>query len=409
MIELPIRPIFATLRRHKLVAFLLLLQVAATCAVVCNVGAMVVDRLQRMNTPSGVDEDALELIDAHDLQPHRDALARRQMDLASLRAIPGVHGVAAVDSLPFSGDTWQVGSHRAGGDDSHGGLPLTLYNGTPGELAVLGVKLIAGRDFRPADYVPMREAANYAGLGDVGALIVSRYVAEHYFPHGSAVGQSIRIDDRDRVIVGVFDRMGLPSPGRLQAPDTTVFMPMLPDGPGVTYVMRCPPKDCDEIGRRASDALTANARDRLLKPPMRFGDQRAHYFQRDRTMAGLLLAAALGLLFVTALGIAGLANFWVQQRTRTIGIRRAIGATKGDILRYFHTENFLIVGAGCLLGMVLAIGLNLGLMQLYEVQRMPLFYLPLGALLLWLLGQGAVMAPAMRASRVPPVVATRSV
>lgn len=408
MRELPIRPIFATLRRHKLVAVLLLLQVAATCAVVCNVGAMVVSRLQRMDMSSGVDENALELIDVRDLRPHSDVRARQQADLASLRAIPGIQGVAVVDSLPFSGDTWQVGSHRAGDTDDKGGMPLTLYNGTPGELAVLGVKLVAGRDFRPTDYVPMRVADNYAGLDQVGSLIVSRHVAEHYFPGGSAVGRSIRINDRDRVIVGVFDHMGLPAPGSLQAPDTTVFTPMIPDGTGVTYVLRCRPDDCDRVGRQASDALLANARDRLLKPPMRFGDLRAHYFRRDRTMAGLLLAAALGLLFVTALGIAGLANFWVQQRTRTIGIRRAIGATQGDILRYFHTENFLIVGAGCLLGMVLAIGLNLGLMRLYEVPRMPLFYLPLGALLLWLLGQGAVMAPALRASRVPPVVATRA-
>lgn len=410
MRELPIRPILATLRQHKLVALLLLLQVAATCAVVCNVGAMVVQRLQRMNMPSGVDENALELIEVRDLRPHSDVLARRQTDLASLRSIPGVQSVAAVDSLPFSRDTWQVGSKPVGrGDDASGGISLTLYNGTPGELATLGVKLIAGHHFAASDYVPMRVPENWAGLDDVSALIVSRHVAEHYFPGGAAVGQSIRIDKRDRLIVGVFDHMGAPSPGKLDQPDTTVFTPMLPDDTGVTYVLRCRPQDCDGIGRKASDALLAQARDRLLKPPQRFSALRDGYFRRDRTMAGLLIAAALGLLFVTALGIAGLANFWVQQRTRTIGIRRAIGATRGDILRYFHTENFLIVGAGCLLGMGLAVLLNLGLMQRYEVQRLPLFYLPLGALLLWLLGQGAVMAPALRASRVPPVVATRAV
>ncbi|HET7591674.1 MAG TPA: FtsX-like permease family protein, partial [Rhodanobacteraceae bacterium] len=123
----------------------------------------------------------------------------------------------------------------------------------------------------------------------------------------------------------------------------------------------------------------------------------------------LLLAAALGLLFVTALGITGLASFWVQQRTRTIGIRRAIGATRGDILRYFQTENFLIVTFGVVVGVALAIGLNLLLMKHYELPRLPLWYLPVGAVVLWVLGQLAVLAPALRASRVPPVVATRSV
>lgn len=409
MRELSFRPILATLRRHKLVALLLLLQVAATCAVVCNVGAMVVHRLQRMSMSSGVDEDALELVQVRDLQPHSDVLARHQADLARLRTIPGVQSVAAVDALPFSRDTWRVGSHPARGDDASGGISLTLYNGTPAELATLGIKLLAGRDFVATDYVPMRVKDNWAGLDDVGALIVSRDVAAHYFPGGHAVGQSIRIDKRDRVIVGVFDHLAAPSPGKRDVPDYTVFAPMLPDDTSVTYVMRCRPDACDAIGRQASDALVAIARDRLLDSPKRLSDLRDDYFRRDRTMAGLLVVAALGLLFVTALGIAGLANFWVQQRTRTIGIRRAIGATRGDILRYFQAENLLIVGGGVALGMALAVGLNLWLMRHYELPRLPLTALPLGALALCVLGQLAVLAPALRASRVPPVVATRSV
>ncbi|HTM29086.1 MAG TPA: FtsX-like permease family protein, partial [Rhodanobacter sp.] len=98
-----------------------------------------------------------------------------------------------------------------------------------------------------------------------------------------------------------------------------------------------------------------------------------------------------------------------QQRTRQIGIRRAIGATRRDILRYFQTENFLIVSGGIALGMALAFALNLLLMTHYELPRLPLYYLPIGALLLWVLGQLAVLGPALRAAAVPPAVATRSV
>jgi putative ABC transport system permease protein len=163
--------------------------------------------------------------------------------------------------------------------------------------------------------------------------------------------------------------------------------------------------------RDARAALLAASPNRLVNPERMetYAQMRMRFFQRDTTMIGLLVAAGLGLLFVTALGIAGPANFWVQQRTRTIGIRRAIGATRADILRYFQTENFLIVGAGVVLGMLLAIALNLLLMSRYELPRLPLGYLPAGALALWGLGQLAVLAPALRASRVPPVVATRSV
>jgi putative ABC transport system permease protein len=98
----------------------------------------------------------------------------------------------------------------------------------------------------------------------------------------------------------------------------------------------------------------------------------------------------------------------VQQRWRSIGIRRAIGATRGDILRYFQGENFLIVGAGIVLGGVLAVLLNLLLMAHYELPRLPLWYLPIGAAVLWALGQLSVLSPARRAARIPPVAAMRS-
>ncbi|MDQ6645944.1 MAG: hypothetical protein M3Y93_01760, partial [Pseudomonadota bacterium] len=71
--------------------------------------------------------------------------------------------------------------------------------------------------------------------------------------------------------------------------------------------------------------------------------------------------------------------------------------------------NFLIVSLGIGLGMLLAYLLNAVLMHFYELPRLPLYYLPIGALALWLLGQLAVLGPALRAAAVPPVVATRSV
>jgi len=119
------------------------------------------------------------------------------------------------------------------------------------------------------------------------------------------------------------------------------------------------------------------------------------------TLCGLLLLA-------TASGIVGLSSFWVSQRRKQIGIRRSLGATTGDILRYFHTENFLIVSGGIVLGALLAFLANLGLMHVYELPRMPLYVPLLGALLLWLLGQLAVLGPARYAAKVPPVVAIRT-
>ena len=107
---------------------------------------------------------------------------------------------------------------------------------------------------------------------------------------------------------------------------------------------------------------------------------RAEYLPARPHHVGLLIGVALALLFVTALGIVGLASFWVQQRTRQIGIRRALGATRGDILRYFQTENFILATLGIVLGMALAYAINLLLMSKYQVPRLPAEFLPIGAL-----------------------------
>jgi putative ABC transport system permease protein len=133
------------------------------------------------------------------------------------------------------------------------------------------------------------------------------------------------------------------------------------------------------------------------------------YFADDRSMVWMLLLVCVVMLAVTAFGIVGLTSFWVGQRRGQIGIRRAVGASRGHIMRYFQTENFLLSTAGVVIGMGLAFGINMYLMHYYELSRMPWYYLPIGAFMLWLVGQLAVLAPALRAAAVPPVVATRSV
>jgi len=84
----------------------------------------------------------------------------------------------------------------------------------------------------------------------------------------------------------------------------------------------------------------------------------------------LMSAVSLVLLGITAAGILGLASFWVGQRRRQIGVRRALGATRGDILKYFLTENLLIGIGGVLVGSLLAIGLNLWLMGSFALTRL---------------------------------------
>lgn len=398
-------PMIASLLRHKLTAGLLVMQVALTCAIVCNVASIIGHRLSQMQLSSGIAENELALIDSISVDESANQLAKHDADLAALRAIPGVTSVAAVDSLPLSGNNWSNGLSLVPNGPAL--TAATAFSGTPDEIRTLGLRLVAGRAFLPEEYISLDAAHDWAGLNHVPATIITRSLAEKLFPGQDPLGKVIYPGDGPVRIVGVVEQLLRPSLDESDGNGYSTLFPMLPDTTNITYVMRTAPQERERVLTEAKRVLTALDGNRVLRRAQSFEQLRSDYFRRDRTMISLLLSAALGLLLVTAAGIAGLASFWVQQRKRSIGIRRAVGATRRDILRYFQTENFVIVGAGVLLGTALAYGFNVLLMEHYALQRLPWFYVPAGAVALWVLGQVAVLGPALRASMVPPVVATR--
>ncbi len=91
-----IRPILSTLRHHKLTAVLLTLQVAFTCAIVCNVAFMVAQRVQRISVPTGIAENELSALRSRGIEQGENMQARQTADLAALRAISGVRSAVAV-------------------------------------------------------------------------------------------------------------------------------------------------------------------------------------------------------------------------------------------------------------------------------------------------------------------------
>ena len=415
-------PMIAALGRHRLTCWLLVLQVAVTCAVVCNAAFLVVQRVQRVDEPSGLREAGLSVMALSLAKLHHDQLAQYLGDVDALRRLPGVRAAALLDSVPYlgaesSGTT--CGSldavHRmlAARADVPGCAEPVLYSGGRQVVRALGLTLVAGRDFRDGEYVQGK--AGYQ-MGDAPSVIISQRLARRLYPGRSAIGRMIYfgnglLNGQGKQVVGVVKHLQRGILRKSVDYDQAVLVPSEPADASVLFAVRSSARDQPRVLAAAEALLDKRHPDRLQNPDFgrSYAQIRHAYFQRDTTMIGLLLASALGLLFVTALGIGGLASFWVQQRTRTIGIRRAIGATRGDILRYFQAENFLIVTAGIALGMLLAFVLNVLLMRRYELPRLPLSYLPMGALVLWTLGQFAVLSPARRAAKVPPVVATRSV
>jgi putative ABC transport system permease protein len=407
-----ILPILSTLRRHKITAWLLILEIALTCAIVCNAVFLIGQRLQRMDMPSGVAEHELVQIQMAYVGGRPDADARAQTDLAALRQIPGVRQVALVNSAPFSPDGSNIDlmldprqqQRTLNAGDSFG----------RNLLPTLGAKLIAGRDFQPDEYVGLETAIAALGSGDPKGLpqtvIVTRAMAGRLWPGQGALGKTLYIGKGIPLrVIGVLAQLARSS--NLQAgADYNILLPIAINmADGASYMIRSAPQDRAQVLKAAAAKLKQIDPNRVLLQMRTYDEARQEFFANDRAMAGILAGVCVALLIVTALGIVGLASFWVAQRRRMIGVRRALGATRRDILHYFQTENFLLATIGIALGMVMAYGINLFLMLHYELPRLPAVYFPVGAIVLWLIGQLAVLGPALRAAAVPPVVATRSV
>ncbi len=158
--------------------------------------------------------------------------------------------------------------------------------------------------------------------------------------------------------------------------------------------------------KEAEAALRSAARSPVILRARSMDEERRDRYRADNAMAWMLITVSVLLLLITASGIVGMASLWVTQRRKQIGVRRALGARRVDILRYFITENFMIAGVGA--GVLLAIALNQLLVAHLEMAKMPLSYLLIGAGVFWALGIFAVYGPAWRAASISPAMATRS-
>lgn len=407
-----IRPILSTLLRHKMAAALIVFEIALSCAIVCNALFLISQRLDRMQRPSGMAENEIVRISVSGIAENKQAKAVTRGDIEALRRIPGVSAVTTTNMMPFGNSSWNS-SVTMVKDQKQPTTSVGTYMGGPDLIDTLGVQLVAGRQFNPDEFIDWETLQAPGSPGDIPAVIVTRAVAEKLFPGQDPLGKSFYSwGDEPHRIVGVIDNLVKPRDNTESDYGFTVVFPVETTYEFGNYLLRVPdPAQRERVRVAAMKVLETSGPTRIIgeKDSKTLEAMRDEYYRQDRAMAWLLVAVCVALLVVTALGIVGLASFWVQQRTKQIGVRRALGATRGQILRYFQTENFLLATLGIVLGMLLAYAINQLLMGKYELPRLPLLYLPIGAIVLWLLGQVAVFWPARRAAMVPPALATRSV
>ncbi|HVZ24386.1 MAG TPA: ABC transporter permease [Vicinamibacterales bacterium] len=351
----------------------------------------------------------------------QDGITRLQRDgLAAIARVPGVTSAGLTCCLPLE-TVWQLpfvmqsrageGLHVSGRLRFHGFAGWTFV--TPGYFTVLRVPVLRGRDFSDEDDATGPPVA-----------IINETMARRFWPHGDPLSDRLTLGrgmhpaydaEPTRQIVGIV--RDVRDTNLAQPPRPAVYVPAA-QLPGAVTAMDTQLLPMAWVVRTAGDPRTVAAGVRtaledathLPVARMRTMDEVvAESIARPRFHAWVMTIFGLTALAIAAFGVYALISFWVQQRSREIGVRLALGAAPARIACDIVMQAARLAVAGVLIGSVAALaggravaGLLFGV-RTYD----PLVFIAAPVLLL-LVGLAAAATPARRAAAVDPVVSLRA-
>lgn len=396
-------PILKSFKKSKAGAVLLTLQIAVTFMVMVNAAFMVSERSKDMNRPSGVDEQGGFYV-LTNLQGKPDTLGvRLDEDLAMLRSIDGVKAVTPITGLPLEGWGRYLEYYLdPNGDNSaaYGGY----FGADEHVIEALGLELIAGEPFAPSDV----QTVFLDGQSQSANVLITQALAERLYPDNwrDALGTTLYLGKVPQQITGVVATMQN-AWHNWSGTEFTVISPVREAYESVRYFFRAEPAQVDRVMQQVLLELQKTP-GRIIEKAAPYGEVKQTAYQEDTATSKLLFAVCTGLLIVTGLGIFGQARFSVNRRKKHIGTRRALGASKGQVVSYFMLENAVISVCGVALGILAAVVLSNQFVNLFDLTPVPGEYLVFGSIGLIALGQLAVMYPAFQAASIDPAITTRS-
>jgi predicted permease len=326
------------------------------------------------------------------------ALAFRKRVIAELQATPGVAAVALASRLPMAPDINMEGIKIKGHhQDQDEPTPIDAVNVGPDYFRAVGIPILEGRAFTDDDVEGQRKV-----------VIVNEAFARRYWPGQSAIGQSVYgsgFDHPAHEVVGVARDHKVRSVGEAATP--YLHFPAVPSR-SIALVVR--------TTQPAAAALPAlRAAVLKLEPAVVFTEDAPASEVASVTLApsriGAALLGAFGslALLLAAIGLYGVVSYSVSQRTRELGVRAALGAQRGDLLRLVLREGTRLAAVGIVVGGVLSalVGRVFGAL-LYGVSPLDPVAYGLAAGVLLLVAAGANLVPALAAARVDPMRALRS-
>ncbi len=410
-----IGPIFRAMIQKKVGVILLVVEIAVTLAVVLNCINMVIDNRQRLMIPSGLDEENIIVLS---IQSYGEAFVEdefgdqiRQQDLALIRAQPGVIDATPIGPLPLQGGGSST-QRKVPGAVNETLVRTPIYVVDEHFLETLDLELIEGRAFTRADIPPRLDDDEQPATPPPINIIITKALGEALYPDGDALGKVITSanDQAHNTVIGIIDYMHTSyDDGASGMEYRIVFFPGRPGrASGMSYLVRAEPAAFTDLFTDLEARLATVNADRIIRTRSLMEIKMAGQFA-NRFVVRILSAIGVLLLAVTALGIYGMTSFTVTERTHQIGTRRALGARKIHIVRFFMVENTIITLLGIGIGLVLAFALNDAIVSTASnTTRLPVGLVLTGVVILWAIGAVATLLPALRGASISPVIAARS-
>jgi len=394
---------------RALSSVLVVAQVAVALVLLTGAGLLIHSFAEALKVDTGLEARNVVTARIALTREHRSsdeaANSIRERLFQAMKEIPGVTSVAMSFSTPFQGGL-PINAFTLENDTLPPGAPQPgAYRVivTPGYAETLGLKLVEGRFYEEADLAPGRRL-----------FVVDQSFARKYFPNGSAIGGKFSFGPRPTkpeewpVIIGVVK--DVPHNGvEEKSGNPFIYQLLQPGGRpgGLTLFLR--------TNRPVADAVSAlREKVRAIDPASPLFEvgalQEAVDSSFDNRRAVMLLLAAFAVLavFLSALGIYGVLAYDVSQRTREIGVRSAIGASRGQIVGLILRQGLWKGGVGVVLGLVGAALLSTYMTTLlFNVQPTdPAVYAAVSFVLI-AVALLASYLPARRASRIDPLIALR--
>jgi putative ABC transport system permease protein len=400
---MPIGPILRAMRHNRMRFAFIILEIAITLAIVTNAVNMILDERTKMLQKSGFDDDNLVSVAyqpfAPEFKEESYVEAMVQKDMRAIHSIPGVKSVATTYFLPWQGGG-SSGLFKT--DAFKEKFQAQLYAARGDIFGTLGVKVSQGRAFVETD-TPVDPNVS------TRVTIISRALAKKLWGDANPIGRVITSGEgtTPRTVIGVIDEFYNPYAWNIG--EYVLFTPgRAYDSGGAVFLVRTEPGAMKSVASQLEPRLLAVNPGRVFRQTT-IAELKDRYYSAGKLVIRAMTGIIIVLVFVTALGIMGITSLAVAERTKQIGTRRALGATRADILRHFLMENWLVTTAGLVLGVLGAYALNILLVSKLSDVKMQWQLVAAGMILLWLNGLLSTVPAAMRATLVPPSIATRSV